>query len=135
MIYINSIDYIEEELLEQQETTEFQIELCNKYRNKNKRYYNLPLPEDIIRTHDNKIGYDEYNDINHLEEYKEELEFYKYVAEQYDNNEFIITDYHLNGGLYDAEQLEKFYISPEVRRRVHEICDEIEESINNLKSK
>ena len=94
MIYINSIDYIEEELLEQQETTEFQIELCKKYRNKNKRYYNLPLPEDIIRTHDNKIGYDEYNDINHLEEYKEELEFYKYVAEQYDNNEFIITDYH-----------------------------------------
>lgn len=130
---MNSIDYIEEELLEQQETTEFQIELCNKYRNKNKRYYNLPLPEDIIRTHDNKIGYDEYNDINHLEEYKEELEFYKYVAEQYDNNEFIITDRHLYGTLYDAEQLEKFYISPEVRRRVHEICDEIEKSIKTLK--
>lgn len=40
---------------------------------------------------------------------------------------------HLYGGLYDAEQLEKFYISPETRRRVHSICDEIEASIKKLK--
>lgn len=84
--------------------------------------------------HDNKIGYGKYNDISQLKFYEEELEFYKHVAEHYDNNDFIITDLHLYGGLYDAEQLEKYYISPEVRRRVHEICDEIENSIKELKS-
>lgn len=130
---MNTIDYREEELLEQKEKTEFLIELCKKYRNKNKLYYNIPLPEDIIRKHDNEIGYDKYNDINSLKFYEEELDYYKHVAEHYNNNDFIITDYHLYGGLYDAEQLEKFYISPEARRRIHEICDEIEESIKTLK--
>ena len=130
---MDTIDYREEELLEQKEKTEFLIELCKKYRNKNKLYYNIPLPEDIIRKHDNEIGYDRYNDINSLKFYEEELDYYKHVAEHYDNNDFIITDYHLYGGLYDAEQLEKFYISPEARRRIHEICDEIEESIKTLK--
>lgn len=130
---MDTIDYREEELLEQKEKTEFLIELCKKYRNKNKLYYNIPLPEDIIRKHDNEIGYDRYNDINSLKFYEEELDYYKHVAEHYDNNDFIITDYHLYGGLYDAEQLEKFYISPEARRRIHGICDEIEESIKTLK--
>ena len=130
---MNTIDYREEELLEQKEKTKFLIELCKKYRNKNKLYYNIPLPEDIICTHDNKIGYGRYNDINSLKFYEEELDYYKHVAEHYDNNDFIISEYHLYGGLYDAEQLEKFYISPEARRRVHEICDEIEESIKTLK--
>lgn len=134
MIYINSIDYLHEDFVEEKERAEFLIELCNKYRNKEKRYYNLPLPEDIISMHDNKIGYGKYNDISQLKFYEEELEFYKHVAEHYDNNDFIITDLHLYGGLYDAEQLEKYYISPEVRRRVHEICDEIENSIKELKS-
>lgn len=133
VIYINTIDFREEELLEQKEKTEFLIELCNKYRAEHKRYYNLPVPEDIIRIHDNKIGYNNYNNVNDLEFYKEELDFYKHVAEHYDNNDFIITDMHLYGGLYDAEQLEKFYISPEARRRVHNICDEIEASIKKLK--
>ena len=55
------------------------------------------------------------------------------MAEHYDNNDFIRTDYHLYGGLYDAEQLEKFYISPEARSRIHKICDEIEKSIKTLK--
>lgn len=135
MIYINSIDYIQENLLEQKEKAQFQIELCNKYRNKEKRYYNLPLPEDIISIHDNKIGYGNYNDISQLGFYEEELEYYKHVAEHYDNNDFIITDCHLYQGLYDAEQIEKFYISPAVRRRVHEICEEIEKSITILKRK
>ena len=44
---MNSIDDREEELLEEKEKVEFLIELCDKYRNKNKLYYNLPLPEDI----------------------------------------------------------------------------------------
>ena len=132
-IYINSIDYREEELLEEKEKIEFLIELCDKYRNKNKRYYNLPLPEDIIYTHDNKIGYGKYNDINSLEFCEEELEFYQHVAKYYDNNDFIITSDILFGGLFNAEPIEKYYISPEVRRRVHEICDEIETSISELK--
>lgn len=87
VIYINTIDFREEELLEQKEKTEFLIELCNKYRAEHKRYYNLPLPEDIIRIHDNKIGYTHYNNVNNLEFYKEELDFYKHVAEHYDNND------------------------------------------------
>lgn len=132
-IYINSIDYREEELLEEKEKIEFLIELCDKYRNKDKRYYNLPLPEDIIYTHDNKVGYGKYNEINNLPFYEEELEFYQHVAEYYDNNDFIITSDHLYDGLFNAEQIEKYYISPEVRRRVHEICKELEESIDNLK--
>lgn len=135
VIYVNTIDFLEEDFLEQKEKTEFLIELCDKYRNRNKRYYNLPLPEDIIRKYDNEIGYDNYNNINYLEFYKEELNFYKHVAEHYDNNDFIITEEHLYEGLYDANQLEKFYISPEVRRRVHGICKELEESIEKLKSK
>ena len=133
MVYINTIDFIEEELLEQKEKTEFLIELCKIYQNENKRYYNLPLPEDITRKHDNGIGYNNYNDITNLEYYEEELNFYKHVADHYDNNDFIITDWHLYGGIYDDEQLEKFYISPEARRRVHSICDEIEKSIKKLK--
>lgn len=132
-IYINSIDYREEELLKEKEKIEFLIGLCDKYRNKNKRYYNLPLPEDIISTHDNRIGYDKYTDIYSLPFYEEELEYYQHVAEHYDNNDFIITDDILYGGLFNAEQIEKYYISPEVRRRVHEICDEIEKSIDKLK--
>ena len=64
MIYINSIDYGEDELIEEKENVEFLIKLCDKYRNKNIGYYNLPLPEDIIYTHDNKIGYGKYNDVN-----------------------------------------------------------------------
>ena len=132
VIYINSIDFLEEELLEEKEKIEFLIELCNKYRNENRRYYNLPIPKEIISTHDNKIGYGNYNNINFLEEYKEELKFYKYVAQHYDNNDFIITAGQLNGGIYDAEQIEMFYISPEARRKVHSICDEIEKSIEKI---
>ena len=135
MIYINSIDFLHQDFVEQKEKAEFLIELCNKYRNKEKRYYNLPLPEDIISIHDNKIGYGNYNDISQLGFYEEELEYYKHVAEHYDNNDFIITDCHLYQGLYDAEQIEKFYITPAVRRRVHEICEEIEKSITILKRK
>ena len=127
------IDFIEAELIEEKEKVEYQIEMCNKYQSKNKRYYNLPLPEDIIKIHDNKIGYGKYNDINSLELYEEELEFYQNVAEHYDNNDFIITSEHLYEGLSYADEMEKYYISPEVRRRVHEICDEIEKSINKLK--
>lgn len=134
MIYINSIDYLHEDFVEEKERAEFLIELCNKYRNKEKRYYNLPLPEKIICKHDNDIGYGKYNDINNLKNYEEELDFYKHVAEYYDKNDFIMTELHLYGGLYDAEQLEKYYIGPGVRRRVHEICDEIENSIKELKS-
>lgn len=133
MIYINSIDYIEEELIEQKERTEFLIELCDNYKKKNNKYINLPLPEDIIRKYDNDIGYGKYDDIHDLESYEEELEFYKYVSEHYDNNDFIITYRHFQGTLYDSAQLEKFYISPEVRRRVHGICDEIQQSIDQLK--
>lgn len=133
VIYINSIDFIEEELLEQKEETEYKIELCNKYRNKNKRYYNLPLPHEIIRKHDNEIGYGNYNNINFIEFYEEELNFYKHVAEHYDNNDFIITEWHLRNEIFDAEELESYYITPEARRRVHGICDEIESSIEKLK--
>lgn len=135
MIYINSIDYLHQDFVEEKEKVEFLIELCNMYHNQEKRYYNLPLPEDIIRKHDNDIGYGKYNDISQLKFYEEEHEFYKHVAEHYDNNDFIMTDLHLYGGLYDAEHLEKYYISPEVRRRVHEICEELERSIDELKSK
>lgn len=130
---MNTIDSLEEEFIEQKEKTEFLIELCKKYKNESKRYYNLPLPEEIISKHDNQIGYNNYNDINKLEEYEEELEFYKHVAEHYDNNDFIISEWHLNGGLFNAEQLEKFYISSEAKRRVHSICDEIEQCIKKLK--
>ena len=130
---MNSIDYREEELLEEKEKVEFLIELCDTYRNKNKRYYNLPLPEDITYTHDNRIGHGRYTDICSLPFYEEELEFYQHVAEHYDNNDFIITRDILYGGLFNTEQIEKYYISPEARRRVHEICDEIEKSIDKLK--
>ena len=130
---MSSIDFIEAELIEEKEKVEYQIEMCNKYQSKNKRYCNLPLPEDIIKIHDNKIGYGKYNDISSLELYEEELEFYQNVAEHYDNNDFIITGDILYGELFNAEQIEKYYISPAVRRRVHEICDEIEKSINKLK--
>ena len=57
------------------------------------------------------------------------------MAKYYDKNDFIMTELHLYGGLYDAKQLEKYYIGPEVRRRVHEICEELERSIDKLKSK
>ena len=133
VIYINTIDCIEEELLEQKEKTECLIELCNKYRNKTRRYYNLPLPHEIIKKHDNEIGYGKYNNINQLEHYKDELEFYQYVAEQYDNTDFIITTWHLRHDIFDIEELKHYYITPEVRRRVHGICDEIQQSIDQLK--
>ena len=132
VIYIASIDYLQEEFLEQKEKTEHLLELCTKYKN-GRKYINIPLPEDIIHKHDNEIGYGYYTDIYSLKFYEEELEFYKQVAEHYDNNDFIINEFHLNGGLVQAEQLEKCYISPEAKRRVHEICNEIEQSIAKLK--
>lgn len=132
-IYINSIDYREEELLEEKKAMEYLSELCDKHQNKNKRYYNLPLPKDIISTHDNQIGYDKYSEIYLLPYYESELEFYQHVAEYYDNNDFIITQKQLNIRLFNIEELEKYYISPEVRKKVHEICDEIETSIDKLK--
>ena len=95
----------------------------------------MPLPDDIIHKQDNDIGYSKYNDINKLKNYEEELNFYKHVAEHYDNNDFIImAGLDLYSGVYDADQLEKYYISLEVRKRVHEFCDEIEKSIEELKN-
>ena len=103
------------------------------YETTEKIYYAIPLPKDIIRIYDNEIGYGKFTNPNNLEEYEEKLKYYKKVAEYYNNNDFVLDCKYTDAIFYDNKRILDYYISPEVRRKVNGICDELEKSIKSLK--
>lgn len=129
------IYYFKKQLLQDKEEINFFLDLCKQYKKKDRHYYNLPLPDEIYEKYENGLDHNRYNNINNLNKYEEELEFYKWVAEEYDKNDFIITDFHFNRGLRNDDDILKFYICPDYKKIAHEICDEIETKINILKNK
>lgn len=128
---MNNIEIIKDELAEEKEEIECIYKMWEKYETTEHICYSIPLPDELIRTYDNEIGYDNFSNPNDIEEYKEKLKYYKKVAEYYDNNDFVLDNKFTNI-LYDYKNISNYYISPELRRRVHGICKELENSIKTL---
>ena len=126
------IYYFKKQLKQDKEEINFFLDLCKQYKKKDRHYYNLPLPDEIYEKYENGLDHNRYNNINNLKKYKDELEFYRWVATEYDKNCFIITDYHFNRGLHNDDDIIKFYLV-DTRETVHEICDFIEKRIDILK--
>lgn len=131
---MNTIEIIKTDLTEEKEEIEQIYKLWAKYETTEKIYYTIPLPNEINRIYDNEIGYDKFSNPNDIEEYKEKLKFYRKVAEYYDNNEFILDNKFIDMLFLDYKKILDYYISPELRRKVHGICKELEKSIETLES-
>lgn len=128
------IEMIKEDLMEEKEEIELLYKLWEIYETTELIHYNIPLPDEINRMHDNEIGYDKFTDPYKIERYKEQLKYYKKVAEYYDNNDLVLDQYIADRDFYDAKQILKYFISPNIRRKAHGICRELEESIKKLES-
>lgn len=131
---MSAIEIIKDELMEEKQELEVLYKLWDIYERTENIYYNIPLPNEIIKISDNEFGYNNFTNPDNLREYKEELKYYKKIAEFYDRNDFVIDKYHAKGNFYDAKQILEYFISPETRRRVHGMCKELEESIEKLES-
>ena len=123
---------IKYDLMEEKEDIEYIYDIWEKYEAEESICYAIPLPTEIIRFYDNEIGYDKFSNPNDLEEYKEKLKFYKKVAEYYDSNDFVLDNKFTDVLFCDYKKIVDYYISPEVKRRVHGICKELEESIKEI---
>lgn len=130
---MNFINMIKDRLMEEQEKIDEFYRIWDMYETTEKIYYAIPLPKDIIRIYDNEIGYGKFTNPNNLEEYEEKLKYYKKVAEYYNNNDFVLDCKYTDAIFYDNKRILDYYISPEVRRKVNGICDELEKSIKSLK--
>lgn len=121
---------IKEDLNEEIEELELLCKLWSIYEKTDNIYYNIPLPDEINRIYDNEIGYNKFTTPNHIEEYKQKLNYYKIVAEYYDNNDFVIDKSILSA--YDPKEILNYFITPPIRRKAHGICEELEKSIKLL---
>ena len=131
---MSTVEIIKEELKEEKEELELLYKLWDIYETTEHIYYNIPLPNEIIRISDNEFGYNNFTNPDNLREYKEKLKYYKKVAEFYDSNDFVIDEYRADGDFFNTKHILEYFISPETRRRVHGMCKELEESIEKLES-
>ena len=129
---MKNVENIKTNLMEETEAIEHIYKLWELYETAENIYYGIPLPNEINRIYDNEIGYNNFSNPNYIEEYKEKLKFYKKVAEVYDKNDFVVDNKFTDALFMDYNKILDYYISPALRRRVHEICKELEESIETL---
>lgn len=125
------IYYFKKQLKQDQNEINFFLDLCDKYENKDKNYYNLPLPEDIYKKYKN-LDPENYH-ANNIGLYKKELDYYTWVAAQYEKNDFIINESHFNRTIKDGDGILRYYISPDYKEMVKEICEFLERRIDLLK--
>ena len=102
------IYYFKERLKQDQDEINFFLDLCDKYENKDKCFYNLPLPDAIYEKHKN-LDPENYH-ANNICLYERELEYYTGVAEQYEKNDFIISEDHFYRTIKDDNDIIRYYI-------------------------
>ena len=125
------IYYFKQKLKQEKEEINFFLDLCDKYENKEKQYYNLPLPNDIYEKYRN-LDPEDYH-ANNIKLYEKELDYYLWVEEQYNNHDFILSELHFNRPIREDDDIIKFYITPDCREMAKEIREFLERRIYLLK--
>ena len=100
-------------------------------QNKEKHYYNLPLPDAIYKKHKNLDPENYYS--GNINLYEKELNYYDWVAEQYENNDFIISEDHFYQTIKNDDDILRYYITPDHKEMAKEIRDFLERRIYLLK--
>ena len=125
------IYYFKKQLKQDKEEINFFLDLCGNYEDKDKCCYNLPLPDAIYEEHKNLDPENYY--VGNIGFYERELEYYTFVAEQYEKNDFIVNEDHFYNTIKDDDDIIRYYISPDHKEMAKEICEFLERRIYLLK--
>ena len=115
-----------DKLKKQEKELKSTIKAWEEYQNSPKKHINVPIPRDLFHC--------AFTDVRreYLDEAKWKLAYWKEISKVYDESDFIVTEIYHMGSFRDADSIKDIQITPEIRKRLHDMCNELEKNIKAI---